>query len=155
MEEVEDRVAAARPGRVTRGEEDDYLLAASPDRRTADGDRLHRPMLFDPGRIARRWVAAVEPEVVEVAVDPGKTRGQGRRGGNERNRPAKSSGPSRAQPAGYAGAAGRSSDLEPAIRLSPGTRRAHEELLAVGGCKSSKTSALQTARFVDVALTFR
>ena len=85
MQEIEDRVAAARVGGVAGRQVDDHLLAASADRRTGHGDRLHRSLFPDPGGIPRRRVPAVEPEVVEVAIDAGKTGGQGCRGGDESN----------------------------------------------------------------------
>ena len=85
--------APAGVGRVAGREEDDHLLAAPADRGTADRDRLNRSVLLDPGRIARRRVAAVEPEVVEVPIDAGETDAERGRGGRECGGPAHGASP--------------------------------------------------------------
>src|SRR5690348_9854041 len=104
---------------VTGRQEDDHLLIASADRRTGHSDRLNRSPLLDPGRISRRRVPAVEPEVAEVAVDAEESGGQRKGSCNERHRPAERPAPSGTEPAGQTGVAGRDSDVEPAIRLRP------------------------------------
>ena len=126
VQEIEDGVAPLRLARIAGRQVHDHLLAAPSHRRAADGDRLRRPAVLHPRGIAWGRVAAVEPKVVEVAIDADEPDTQRRGGGGERGGPAQRAAPARGARAGYTSCAGRSSDSEPAVRLSPGIRRGHE-----------------------------
>src|SRR5262245_646231 len=124
VQEIEDGVATVRVGRIARRQVDDHLLATAADRETGDRDRLRGSARRDPGRVVRRCVTSVEPEIVEIAVDADQPGGESDARRREGHGPADRPSPSGEEPAGCTSAAGRRFDLEPAIRS--GTRRGHE-----------------------------
>src|SRR6476619_3897816 len=69
VQQVEDRVAPVRMIRIARRQIDVYLLGAATEGGARDADLLRRAPLLDEGWVARRPEAAIEPVVVDVAIE--------------------------------------------------------------------------------------